>query len=312
MVQQFDKPVRQWETNISILKNPLLWFQVMMVALLSSSYILLLLLGFNLFESQWEDIPASFIVASFVAAGFFLAFSVVLFLMYWRGIPTRYILEENSIEQYTLKRSKKTAGVLSVFGMLSGNKSAYTLAGTTLLAQSREKIAVEWKEVTHLLVFPKRNEIQLRNEWRTIMQVVCPPEQFDGIQQFIQQKTENNRLPEMVKENTSTPFEKKVVLSIFSLIFGVFLFPRLPIHYVGIFAIATMLFGLLVLWSSGVKQRIFAGILFILPIIGVVLAFVWGEVDMSKQGAVYALLIELLMLGYFMLLALMVTFKYVR
>ncbi len=49
----------QWDINISILKNPLLWFQLLMVALLASSYLTLLMVGINLFEYHWEDIPAS-------------------------------------------------------------------------------------------------------------------------------------------------------------------------------------------------------------------------------------------------------------
>ena len=180
------------------------------------------------------------------------------------------------------------------------------------MAHSREVIAVKWKDSTSLEVFPERNEIQLHNDWRTIMQVVCPEDQFENILHFIQQKTEKNGKPEKLKQNTETPFAKKVILSIFALIFGIFLFPRLPIHYVGIFTIATIIFAFLTLWSSGLKQRIFGGILLLLPIVSVALAFVFGEVDMSRQGTIYALSIELLILGYFMLLGLGVASKYVR
>jgi hypothetical protein len=283
-----------WDVNISILKNPLLWFQLLMVALLASSYLMLLMVGINLFEYHWEDIPASLGVGLVVGGGLFIALSLVLFVMKWRGIPTKYVLQDKHIEQHTLARGKKTAGLLSIFGILSGKSAGYTAAGATLLAQSREQIAVEWKDATSLKVFPKRNEIQLHNEWRTVMQVVCPENQFDDILQFIQQKTEKNKLPESVKGNTETSFAKKVILSIFSLIFGIFLLPRLPIHYVGVFTIATTIFAFLALWSSGLKQRIFGGVLFLLPIIGVSLAFLAGEVEMHRQGAIYALIIELI------------------
>ena len=102
------------------------------------------------------------------------------------------------------------------------------------------------------------------------------------------------------------------MLSLFSLIFGIFLFPRLPIHYVGIFAIATIVFAFLALWSSGLKQRVFAVILFLIPVIGVTLAFVSGEVDMSRQGAIYALLIELFILGFFLFIGMGVILKYIK
>ncbi len=302
----------QWDINISILKNPLLWFQLCMVALLAASYLMFLMVGINLFEYHWQDIPASLGVGLVVGGGLFIALSLVLFVMNWRGIPTKFVLQDKHIEQHTLARGKKIASLLSLFGILSGKSAGYTAAGATLLAHSREQIAVEWKDVTSLKVFPKRNEIQLHNEWRTVMQVVCPENQFDNILQFIQQKTEKNKLPESVKGNTETPFAKKVILSIFSLIFGIFLLPRLPIHYVGVFTIATTIFAFLALWSSGLKQRIFAGVLFLLPIIGISLAFLAGEVEMHHQGAIYALIIELIALGFFLILGLGVVLKIIK
>ena len=293
----------QWDVNISVLKNPLLWFQSLVMFLIAGSYLTLLLIGINLYEHHWEDIPVAFVIGLVVGGGLFIAFSLMIFLMNWRGIPTKYVLKDKHIEQYTLAKGKKTTGLLSLFGILSGKSAGYTAAGATLLAGSREQIAVDWKDATSLEVFPNRHEIQLQNDWRTIMQVVCPADQFDNILRIIQQKTENNRKPEKLKEKTETSFAKKVMLSIFSLIFGIFLFPRLPIHYVGIFTIATIVFAFLALWSSGLKQRIFAGILFVLPIVGVTLAFVAGEVDMSAQGAIYALLIELLIFSFFVFIS---------
>ena len=307
----FKTPV-QWDVNISILRNPLLWYQLFIVVLVSNSYLVLLLVGINLFEYHWQDIPASLSIGSFVAGGFFLAFSLMLFLMYWRGIPTTYILQDGYIEQHTLSPGKKATGLLSIFGILSGKSAGYTAAGATLLAQSREQISVKWEDATHLEVFPKRNEIQLHDDWHTVMQVVCPKGQFGEILRFIEEKTEQHSNPKKPELCTETSFVKKVILSIFALIFGFFLFPRLPIHYVGAFAIATIIFALLTLWSKGYRQRLFSWILFLLPIIGVALAFVVGEVDMHRSGAIYALLIEILLLLYFMGIGLAVIFKYIK
>ncbi len=299
----------EWDINISILNNPLLWFQLVVVVLLSSSFLLLLLVGLNLYENHWEDIPSSLAVFSILSGGLFLAFSLILFLLYGRGIPTKYILQNGHIEQYTFMRGKKVVGWLSLFALFSGKSAGYTAAGASLLAHSREQIAVRWKEVSQLEVFPKRKEILLRNEWRTTMQVVCPDEQFDEILQIIKQKTKQNSIQEKLAENSETPFAIKVILSLLSLVFGIFLFPRLPIHFVGIFTIATILFAFLALWSDGLKKQIFSGILFLLPIIGVGLAFFVGEIDFSQSGAIYALIIEIMILGFFMLMGLGIFLK---
>lgn len=295
---------RQWNVNISIIKNPLLWFQMIMVNLLSAIFLLLLLVGLNLFENQWQEIPTSILIAALVGGGIFLFMSSVLFLMYWQGVPTKYVLHNDNIEQHTLSRGKKLRGFLSLLGLLSGKSAGFTAAGANALAYSREIIAVEWKDTTALEVYPERNEIQLHNEWRTIMQIVCPEDQFDNIVDIIKDKTKDYIQPVKKLEIAETSFARKVILSLLCLIFGIFLFPRLPIHYVGIFTIATVIIALLSLWSDGFKQRIFGGILFFLPLIGVVLAYINGEVEMYRSGAIYALMIELVILGFFVFLGL--------
>jgi len=298
----------EWDINISILRNPLLWFQLFIVVFLSSSFLLFLLVGLNLYENHWEEIPSSLLVFLSIGGGLFLAFSLITLLFFGRGIPTKYVLGDEYIEQHTLSKGKKTIGVLGLFALLSGKNAGYTAAGASLLAQSREQIAVAWKDIFEVQVFPKRKEIRLHNEWRTIMQIVCPDDQFDKVLQIIEEKTETDHKLEEADKKRETPFAWKVILSLLSLVFGIFLFPRLPIHFVGFFTIGTMLFAFLALWSNGVKKRVFGGILFLLPIIGMGLAFVVGEVDFSQPGAIYALIIELMILGFFIILGLSIFF----
>lgn len=306
-------PLKQWSINISIIKNSLLWVQLLVTSLLSSSYILFLLVGLNLFEQQWEDIPASFMVALTISGGLFAALSLVTLIMLRHGIATVYVLKDEHIEQHTLSsRAKKTAGLFGLLAMFSGSNAGYTVAGASLLARSREQIAVKWSDVVSLDVFPKNKEIHINNEWHTTMQVVCPAESFESIVQFIRDKTLNQTQQKQGAKNKETPFAFKVMLSFLSLIFGLFLLPRLPIHYVGIFSIASTVFALFSLWSSGLKQRIFAAILSLLPIIGCTLAFIMGEVDMQQSGAIYALFIELILLGFFQFLGLGIVFKYIK
>lgn len=313
MKNRSEKPLAilplEWDINISILRNPLLWFQLFITAFLSSSFLLFLLVGLNLYENHWEEIPSSLLVFLSIGGGLFLAFSLITLLFFGRGIPTKYVLRNEYIEQHTLSKGKKTVGVLGLFALLSGKNAGYTAAGASLLARSREQIAVAWKDVFEVQVFPKRKEIQLHNEWRTIMQIVCPDDQFDKVLQIIEEKTETDHKLKETDKKRETPFAWKVILSLLTLVLGIFLFPRLPIHFVGLFTIATMLFAFLALWSSGFKKRVFAAILFLLPIIGVGLAFVVGEVDFSQKGAVYALIIELIILGFFLLLGLGIFFK---
>ncbi len=299
----------EWTINIPILKNPLLWFQLMIVALLSGSFLILLLAGLNLFESHWEQIPYSFTVGISVGVGLFATFALILVLLYHGGVPTRYILRDGYIEQHTLTRAKRAGNFLGMLGLLSGKSAGMTAAGSTLLARSREQIAVKWKSVDHIEVYPDRHEIRILDGWHTVMQIISPADQFDDVLQVIQEKTQKNGRQKKFVKNREMPVGTKLILSILSLIFGFLLFPRLPIHYVGLFTIVTILFALLSLWSGGLKQRIYGAILLALPIVGVIMAFYYGEVDMTPAGSIYALGMEVLFLGYFLWLGARTFFK---
>jgi len=301
----------KWNINISSLKNPLLWFQLLLVSFLPALFLLLFLVGLNLFEYHWQYIPDSIITAAIIGSGLFLVFSLIMLLMYGRGIPTKYVLKNKYIEQHTLSRGSKMAGILSFLGIFSGKNAGYTAAGATMLAKSREVIAVNWKDINHLEVFPERKEIRLHNDWRTVMQIICPDKQFDIILRFIKDKTKDSiSLQKSINTVTKeTSLAYKVMLTILSLTLGILLMPKLPIRIIGIFSIAIIIFAFLALWWSGIKKRVASVILFLLPFIGAGLSFALGYINMSRQGTVYALVIETLLLAYFILLGLAIFFR---
>jgi len=301
-----------WNINIPILKNPLLWYQLFVVASVVCAFMLILLLEANLFQNQWEAIPSSVLTAIIIGGGFFIVFSLVLFIIYVRGIPTTYVLNDKSIEQYTLNKEKKTFSFLSLLGIASGKNVGFTAAGASLLARSRERIAVNWKDIYCVENYPNLHEIRLKNEWRTVMQVVCPKDQFDSILEVIKNQTQTRKQSSNNNQANEPSFAKKIILSLMILICGSFLFVRLPIHYVGFFTIATIAMAFASLWSEGAKKKIFAAILTFTPMIAVIAAFAFKEVDMSKAGSVYALIIELISISFFLLLGAKIFFKRVH
>ncbi len=296
---------RIWDVNISALKNPLLWGQIMMTALISSSYLLMLLIGINLFEGHWEEIPYSLTVGAVMVFLLYSAFSVILLLMYHRGIPTRYMLTDYIIEQYTLSTRRKSGRLLWLFGFLKGGASGYTAAGATALAKSREAISVRWQDIYEIKTFPQRTEIQLRNEWRTVMQVICPPDQYDDILRFIEDKIS----PKKSTKQRETPLAYKIILTIFTFIFGVFLFPTLPLRIVGVFSLSIMTLALSVLWMKGRKKKAAASILILLIVIAMVLAVYYGELYMTRPGVYWALIVETILLSYFFFIGFAALFK---
>lgn len=302
-----------WSLNISIVKNTLLWFQLFMVSFVVFLFMLILLLSANLFQYQWDAIPSSLVVSSIIGGGFFITLSLVLFLIYIRGIPTSYVFNEDSIEQYTLNHEKKSFSLLALLGIASGKSTGFTAAGANLVARSRQHIVVKFSEVKSIENHPNQSEIRLKNEWRTLMQVICPKEEFEVISAAIINKTQQCKQPlnELDKKNKKpeTTFAKKLLLSFITLVFGGFLFVRLPIHYVGVLAIVTIILAFLSLWTNGRKQTVFAIILSMTPIIAVLLGINYDGVSLSRSGSFYALTIEIILIAFFILLGLSRLFK---
>jgi len=296
-----DKPTI-WNINIPVLKNPLVWFQLLMVAFVVFAFMLVLLLFANLFQYQWDAIPSSVLTALIIGGGIFIVFSLVLIIMYAGGIPTSYVINDEFIEQYTLRENKNSFSLLSLLGIASGKSAGFTAAGASLMAQSRQYIAVKWKNVDCIEVRANYSEIQLKNKWRTVMQVVCKKEQFESIKKTISNKIQAQSQKSKPKQTDEMSFARKLLLSVLVIICGGFLFVRLPIHYVGLLTIATMLMAFLSLYSKGLKKKISSASLAILPIIAVVGAYLHSEVSLARSGAYYALVIEILSIGFFILL----------
>ncbi len=266
----------------------------------------------NIFQHQWYAIPSSLLVATVIGGGFFGVFSLVLLLFYVHGIPTSYVLNDNSIEQYTLSKKKRSFSLLALFGLATGKSAGFTAAGAHMLARSREHIVLNWKDISLVEDYPQLHEIRLKNQWHTVMQVVCPKDQFDSIREIIKVKTQAKKQISKKSHEVKPTFEKKVLLTLIIMVCGSFFFARLPIHYIGLFSIITLITALISVWSEGVKKKVFASFVTIIPIIAVVAAFVFKEVDMTQSGAVYALIVELISISFFILLGTKILFKQIN
>ncbi len=294
--KQVDKEGITFETRIPVFNNPLLWRQLLIVSLLSSGFVLVLLLGLNLFEDNWEQIPKSFLVWVVLAGGMFSAFTVILMLLF-RGVVTRYTISEKGVVQVTLTPYRKFAKKVPFLALLFGGKQGMTAAGAGMLAQSREVIFAPWKDISRLQFFPSRHEIRLQNQWRTVIQVVCLPENYLLIEGMARKHVSVR--PIELRESVFF----SILCTFLTLLFGVFLFPRLPIHVPGIFIIPMMFFAFPAIWSTTKLQKVSAAIILVALISGISLALYFGEVDFSGNGSGYAFFIEFLSFAFFAFIA---------
>jgi hypothetical protein len=219
-----------------------------------------------------------------------------MLLMFAGGTVTRYELGDGGIAQYSLYKKRKFFKWLGLLGLFSNTSAGYTAAGAALLSSAREAIGIAWDEVTHIETYPFRQEIRLKNDWRTLMQVFCPKGKYEEVLDVIRM-----HIAETPVLKQPMPFARKVFLSLFSLLFGVFLFPELPIEVVPLFTLLMMVSALFALWSEGLKKKI-ASIITLLSAIGLpTISAAVNGVEMQRDGASYALIVEVLLYLFFVI-----------
>ena len=278
---------KEWEINIPTISNPLLWYQLVVMTGLSTSFVFFLLLGLNIYERQWHAIPDSFVVGLSLFSGMFIAFSLILLIFFGRGSRTKYIVNDEGVVQQTLPNNIKKFRWLGLLGLFSNTSAGYTAAGASLLSSSRDIIGAEWKDISRIETSSFRNEIQLKDGWHTVMQVFTSSKEYDEVLEFVRSKV---KVSEKESEKKSRTFANRIFLTLFALLFGFMLFPRLPIHYIAPFVLLTMIFALFALWSDDPKKRIFSLLLMAVPIIGSGLGlYMDGLSDMNKSRAIYAI-----------------------
>jgi hypothetical protein len=285
-----------FEIRISIFNNPLLWRQLLIVSFLSSGFVLFLLVGLNLYEGNWEQIPGSFLTWLVLAGGIFAAFALILMFLS-RGIVTRYVISDEGIVQETLTGMRKLTRKVPFFALLFGGTRGMTAAGAGMLAKSREVIGMEWKDVSAVEMFPSRFEIRLKNKWRTVVQLMCLSENYQDIVEIVHQQVSES--PPVESDSVFS----QMICSLSTLLLGFFLFPILPVRVPGLFIILIMIFSFPAIWSHTRIRKISAVIILFLLISGISLAVYFGEVNFSRSGCMYAFAIEFLAWFFFMFIA---------
>lgn len=287
-----------WEVKTGIFSNSLIWLQMAFVTFVSSGFVGFLLIALNLFEYQWEAIPKSFEIWMYLYCGMFFFFSLV-FVLISKGITTRYTVSEEGVMQETLTTYGKFMKIFGVLALLFGGRKGITAAGATLLASSREVIFSKWNEILYVEYFPKKYEIRLKNSFRTVIQIICNDQNYEEIEKKVKTNVKIDKNSESEKSGFS-----KIIQTFLTLILGILLLPRLPIHFVGAFTIPMVLFSLFATWSKTILKKISGVCIIIILIAGISLAYYYGEVDFSRQGSEYAFAIELISFLYFFALSL--------
>ena len=300
MSKKKGKIILEWEVSAPVIKSRLFWSQMTLMVGVGALFVMTLLLGLNLYEGQWDQIPDSLMVGGSLFAGMFLFVALIALLMFSRGASTRYEMSDAGIYQHTLQNKGGWLKWLALFGVLSGKSAGYTAAGATLLSDARSTIFVRWKDIKGISTQQNRGEILLEDGWHTRMQVFCPAETYDHVLERIQSHLVDTHHSAAQDNDSRDPsLAHQVLLTLFGTVFGIFLLPRLPIEIVPVFTLVMMIAFLIMLWSHGTQAKITAIIALVLSIALPAVSATVNGVNLHKDGSMYAVAIEVLLYVYF-------------
>lgn len=166
----------EWRYDIPLLTSGfMLWdfFRVILISV-GAMYLLVALTGLVL-EGELIILPP---MVFFLTSGIMLGLFVLTSLLLGNRQGARFVIGPRGVEYHAEKRERRMNKLAVVIGLLALNP---TTAGAGALAMTREKTLIPWGSIHSIRVYPRSRVIALKNSWRTVMRLHCPPELFEVV-----------------------------------------------------------------------------------------------------------------------------------
>lgn len=120
---------------------------------------------------------------------FVLTFLLIM-IVYGGKYAPGFIVDEAGIVNYTQakqsRRGRVINGLLIALGAMSGNPTA---VGAGMIAQSKQVMALKWKNVRKVIYYPKRRTILVRGGYTEKIAIFCTPENYAQVEALVREKT---------------------------------------------------------------------------------------------------------------------------
>lgn len=166
----------EWRYDIPLLTSRFMLWDFLRVTLLSAAlmYVIVIVAGLvfgqELILLPWQ-VPA-------IVVGVLLALFVFASLLLGNRQGARFAVDAKGVEYHAERRESRMNRIVATAGALLGSP---TTAGAGALAMSREHLYLEWKGIREVRYYPSARVIAIRNSWRTVLRLHCPPELYDDV-----------------------------------------------------------------------------------------------------------------------------------
>ena len=166
----------EWRYDIPLLTSRFMLWDFLRVTLLSAAlmYVIVIVAGLvfgqELILLPWQ-VPA-------LIVGVLLGLFVLASLLLGNRQGARFAVDAKGVEYHAEKRESRMNRIVAAVGALMGSP---TTAGAGALAMSREHLHLEWEGIREVRYYPSARVIAIRNSWRTMLRLHCPPELYDDV-----------------------------------------------------------------------------------------------------------------------------------
>ena len=166
----------EWRYDIPLLTSRFMLWDFLRVTLLSTAlmYVIVIVAGLvfgqELILLPWQ-VPA-------IIVGVLLGLFVIASLLLGNRQGARFAVDAKGVEYHAERRESRMNRIVATAGALLGSP---TTAGAGALAMSREHLHLEWEGIREVRYYPSARVIAIRNSWRTMLRLHCPPELYDDV-----------------------------------------------------------------------------------------------------------------------------------
>lgn len=197
-----DSPPLTWETDIKLLSNPLIVKQLVLVAVGAGLMMAFLLSLVFASTGEFDAIPMIVLISFLSAIGLLVFLFLIALILFGNRTSVRFTVDEKGAHWETVDKRAKTLNRLTILAGILGSSSA---AGAGTSAVARENEFVAWSQMALIEESKHRLVIILRNSWRPVMMLVCLPENFDTVLDYVNSKVD---LKPATKAKEPNPFVK--------------------------------------------------------------------------------------------------------
>ena len=173
----------KWELKVPIFKNPIILKQLGIAFGLPFGILMIIITAIT---QETRYIAYFFILISLL---FFLTYLAIM-VLYKGKYDVGFVIDEKCIRCYTQKaqarKNKMINSLAFIFGILLGKPG---VAGSGLLAQSRQDVTIKWKNIKKIKYNPKYNMIFIKGNFAETMAVFFTKDNYEKIESEIDKRT---------------------------------------------------------------------------------------------------------------------------